>query len=379
MSTNHCVSPAEPNQSVFEGLRLSGRVRVKVLSGFTLVELLVVIAIIGVLVALLLPAIQAAREAARRSQCTNNMRQLGIGLQNYYSSRQEFPLGVDVVGSEVFESAFVTLLPYLEQANLESLYMYVDPASGDRAPWSDQLPEVAATPIPVLDCPSSADENPKMDPVLDFLPIVTFGTTDYALSHGSSDAICLTPPIAGGGPGLMPPELRGMFGYSWGVTIQKITDGTSNTFAMGEAASSPNWPVCRGAGCTVDATGSVQPDRTGKVPTAWTGWLLPHPNFTGIPGLIVTGIFGCTVDPVNKYPVTETFLSFSQLWNPSCPASYATSPSGASTISNFRSDHPGGCNFLYGDSSVHYLSDTIDLVTYRALSTVQGEEVVSQP
>jgi len=364
MFTNHGTNLSKSGRAASKDLRFARRGKLSSLNGFTLVELLVVIAIIGVLVALLLPAIQAAREAARRSQCTNNMRQLGIGLQNYYSSKQEFPTGVVVKGTDVFASAFVALLPYLEQSNLQGLYDF------DKE-WSDQAPAVAATPIPVLDCPSSPEANPKTDPVLNFLSNVTYGTTDYALSYGSSDAICLIPAIAGGGPGRMPSQLRGMFGYSWGVTIQKITDGTSNTFAMGEAASSPNWPVCRKANCTNIVNNSV-----GEIPTAWSSWLIPHPNFTGIPGLIVTGIFGSTVEPLNKYPVTETFLELSQLFHPLCPASYNTSPKGKSAMSNFRSDHPAGCNFLYGDGSVHFLTEGIDFQTYRALSTVQGQEVV---
>ena len=359
----------------------SSREQRKFTQGFTLVELLVVIAIIGVLVALLLPAIQAAREAARRSQCTNNMRQLGLSLQNYHSALETFPEGVVIEhdGLNVLHSAFVSLLPYLELGTLESAYEYTD-QNGNPIEWDDERHiDDAAVVIPILDCPSSPSENPITDPILDFLDLKTFGITDYALSHGASDAICLIPFSAAanltGGPGEMPIGLRGVFGYSWGVGIRQITDGTSNTFAMGEAAASTNWPVCHRDDCP---NGKVRLNSLGQIPTAWSGWLIPHPNLTGIPGLIVTGIFGCTVDAVNRKPVTETYLEVNDLFHPFCPASNnPTGPKGKSRMSNFRSEHPSGANFMMCDGSVQYITTGIDIVTYRALSTVRGEEALA--
>lgn len=366
MFANHCARQSEVCRSDSKGLRPACRARKSSQRAFTLVELLVVIAIIGVLVALLLPAIQAAREAARRSQCTNNMKQLGLALQNYHSANQTFPEGSIVdAGLSVFAGAFTSLLPYMEQTALEGQYQF------DKK-WDKQTPQVSATPIPSLDCPSSPGENPKTHPAL--VGIVqndTYGITEYALSHGASDAMCLQSAFLGAGPGPMPIELRGMFGFRWGVGVRQITDGTSNTFAMGEAAGSINWPICRKIGCTVPVK-----DTTGQIPTAWMGWIIPHPNI-GIPGLIVTSFYGCTMEPLNKFPVTETNLSVAGLFvPPTCPDSRN---GGLHTMSNFRSDHPSGGNFLYGDGSVHYLTDGIDFVTYRALSTIQGEEVVALP
>ncbi len=345
--------------------------------GFTLVELLVVIAIIGVLVALLLPAVQAAREAARRSSCTNNMKQLGLALQNYHSSRQAFPKGSTVDGTNFVVNANVSLLPYLEQGSLDSLYLTVD-ASGDATQWTDQPAVVVSAVISAFNCPSTNDENPKFFRQLS--TVVTgnggnYGTTDYAFNRGSNDAYCFT---NNSFEQDLPDFRRGVFDIDMGLRIGQITDGTSNTFAMGEASGSDRWIVCQGSRCTSE----VDMDQSGEVQSAAFGWIVGHINASGLGwGLLMTSNYGCAMEPMNKFPVTETKVSLGEAFSAGCRTGVGTdlTASRMSSTSGFRSDHPGGCNFSFADGSVHFLADGIDMLSYRALSTSQGEEVVSLP
>jgi len=336
-----------------------------------------VIAIIGILVALLLPAIQAAREAARRSQCINNLKQYGIGLQNYHSSRKSFPPGtlMKKANSDFYANANAALLPYFEESSLHAIY-------DQDEQWENQLPGVASTVIPMFKCPSSGATNPFVDRLLqDYSPPDgVFGITDYAFCMGYTDAFCLQ---GQGEPGRVPKSQKGMFNLAFGAKISQITDGTSKTFALGDAAGGPNWKVCHGKNCTAAA---LAPNPLGEIPEATMGWIVGEPSSTTYYKALGarSSTYGCTVEPMNKSPVTDTYLEFGQavgdIMKQSTDPNWYCKPSyegGAHTVSNYRSDHPGGCNFVNADGSVMFLTEGIDLAAYRARSTIAADDIFS--
>jgi len=351
----------------------------KIRRGFTLVELLVVIAIIGVLVALLLPAIQAAREASRRMSCVNNLKQHGLAMQNYHSAIGRFPSGMIMfVGSspglEFGNNANVELLAYFEATSLRSLF-------DDDEDWNDQLDVVTGAVLGMFNCPSTSEENPIAVQAMatafagDGQARLNWGTTDYAYSKGAFDGWCATIVSlnADAKIGDIPFNQAGMFDIVSKIGIRQITDGTSNTIAMGEASNDPRWQICEGFQCS----GGVVESPTGDHPPhPWDSWIIGTPPLDGIPQLRGASIFACTLEPMNKSVVTETRVGLADLSSSVCLSNFPGNTAGSSTTSNFRSDHPGGANFLFGDGSVHFLSESIEPVSYWALATISGDEVV---
>jgi prepilin-type N-terminal cleavage/methylation domain-containing protein/prepilin-type processing-associated H-X9-DG protein len=380
--------------------------------GFTLVELLVVIAIIGVLVALLLPAIQAAREAARRSKCTSNMKNFGIALQTYHDSLKTFPPGgcmpvkAHYTDNELYSSLHTMLLPYFEEEGLKSLY-------NSNKDWQHQtdiqdpvksvgLPRgfatVPATVIPVYNCPSADGENPKEDKQLTsvFLLGVTnppsygdgqlYGTTNYIMNRGITDSWSKT-------HSQVPKELLGPFDINWGVPMRKITDGTSKTIAMGEGADGSAWNITHFlmSGRNV----AVAEANQGITYRPWTAWICGQVAFQRVAGgafkLYESGPYACTLEAMNKNPVTNTVAQDREdtpgqhakklglAAAPGIKVVYDLITSPDFSTSNFRSDHSGGGNFLFADGSVHFLGEDISMLTYQQLSTIGGDEVVEIP
>jgi len=365
---------------------------------FTLVELLVVIAIIGVLVALLLPAIQAAREAARRSSCTNNMKQFGIALQNYHNTLKTFPPGgcnQFKNPGRIFCSPHSMLLPYFEEQGLKGLYNL-------KEDWLHQRRDVPSTVIPVFTCPSNGAENPILDKQLNQIIVLavsgtqytadqTFAVTNYAFCKGVSDAWCSSPTFGPPAPPFVKAEDRGLFDFNWACPIRKITDGTSNTIAAGEAAGGPAWPLSKTTATNgiLDRTTLAGNDPQGFTRVAYQAWISSEPSFDPVAStgyVYVASILACTLEPLNKNPVTDAWADASMLQNckKSLPSEKeksagTTSTGGRHVTPNFRSDHSGGGNFLFADGSVHFLNDTIEMLTYQRLSTMAGGEVAEIP
>jgi prepilin-type N-terminal cleavage/methylation domain-containing protein/prepilin-type processing-associated H-X9-DG protein len=316
--------------------------------GFTLVELLVVIAIIGVLIALLLPAVQAAREAARRSQCVNNMKQMGLGLLEYEDANKVFPSarkGCDTIGtpgpgvdcvSETTSygelgyhgaSAFVMILPFIEQQSLYRAF-YVDeiPMWAPGNVWYNSAPQdfkdAIAQQLATYVCPSDSELQVFCEYKHDVPARGNVATGSYATVAGSC------------GPGFSCPSLidpatsldlkynnDGVFFYRRMFRIAEIEDGLSNTLFIGETtdghltASSNIWTNGNRATSTMRTTA----------------------NALNCPPGLTCGAPGTPVSPGNN--------------------------------AAFSSRHPGGANFAFGDGHVTFIPEAIDFTAYRQLST----------
>ena len=292
-------------------------------AGFTLIELLVVIAIIAILIALLLPAVQQAREAARRTQCRNNLRQIGLALHNYQSTHSVFPFAVDGTSGSKSDGFKLTtwqtqVLPFVEQPALFNLYnsdvRFDDAVNAD----------VVLHTLPVFLCPSHPDDAP-----VDGL----FGASHYAGSGGT------TP---GADDGLLYPISS--------VRFRDITDGTSNTLAAGELA----WQIggwARGAinsgGGGGGGGGSGGGGGGGGSQGFARGVLRWWKAAAGCaqPGMNLPAT-GCSDDAEQRF--------------------------------QFSSRHEGGCHFALADGSARFIGENISIDVLQRLATRSGGEVTGE-
>ncbi len=302
-------------------------------SAFTLIELLVVIAIIAILIALLLPAVQQAREAARRSQCKNNLKQIGLALHNYHSSHTCFPFAwggtVPAKGGPGY-SAISQLLPYLDQAPLYQTINFSLPLT-DPANSMPRLQE-----IPMLRCPSDfANPQPQSG-----------GAINYMGNKGSS---------IWWGDGT---KQNGVFVYNKSLRLRDLTDGASNTASFSErvltdgnnGVVSPRADVFAGQGDPATPNQAVQMCDALDI----TNLSNQFPIFMGAPW--ING--------------QHTYLHVNVPNRRSC----GFRPSKATMPASSR--HLGGVHLLLSDGSTRFVSENIDLGTWRTVGTRAGREVI---
>jgi type II secretory pathway pseudopilin PulG len=315
--------------------------------------LLVVIAIIGVLVALLLPAVQQAREAARRTECRNKLKQLGLAMQNYHSSCGVFPPGTvngagDNVNGENGSGAqgiggpwICFLLPYVDQAPLYSNFALIANTEAEVVDWFGNskfnATQIGNTHLPIMDCPSHPVSNELMS---DGTNMEDLARGNYAACYGNSGyTIAIT----------SAPATGGVFGTNSKISVTDVTDGTSNTIALSELryrlpnSSGPSYQDMRGTWGYGAMGGDIFSTQTGPMSSS------------------NDQVWGCR--------------SYLPEFMPCASTSNGTTGM-ATAWAAARSYHTGGVHGCMADGSVRFFSQNMSLTIWQALGSRGGAELV---
>lgn len=370
--------------------------------GFTLIELLVVIAIIAVLISLLLPAVQQAREAARRTQCRNNLKQIALALHNYESAHRTFPParfsnnsatkpGASVVSTSTWREKYtnwsVMVLPFLEQQNLYNVYNF-------NVRWSDAgNAAVTSVKLDMWLCPSTPDDGNRVDQNFDLAQTGSNAPPAYAGDYVATTRVSddfwtnglgVTPPTGSALFGVLPRNRPGKVGENL-CRMSDITDGTSNTILMGESAGAPYaYKAGRKKILPSDVTGGFETStingnniRTGPTPSG-TG------NYINVGGTIflydgtgwadVERAIGPNGSDANGLAKTGEEKVASP-WNNWAANGKSVHMINKNNKAEFYSFHDGGAMFGMADGSVRFIGENVNASTVVNAITRSGGEI----